>query len=391
MSFAKRLLVPWLLLPVALVVAACGGDDPTATPVPTATTPSAAEPTFDEQWAALIEAARGEKLVIEASSSAARDYRPVAEHFAEMFGVETEFISGDDQDARLLVEQSAGLFLTDIGMMSTSPSLRLYSGGGLEEMPPLFMHPEVTDQSLWFQGHHWWADPEEKYIFFYGGDHSPLAAPVWYNTDRISADDLFDSYWDLLEPEFADLAIGALPPPDQPGPWGNMGIHPDLGWDWVEGFLALENVEYTTSRQLHTDGLAQGKWDIIIFSGGDTRRDLSRLSRDGIPVAEYKGPVAEAPTLSLGGSTKVINIPKNPPHRDATKLFINWWLSFDGQSARQELGGSGPPPTLRIDNVPQGNVADEDLREDRDYFVPSADAAESIAARVRVEEMWAAR
>ena len=71
MSFAKRLLVPWLLLPVALVVAACGGDDPTATPVPTATTPSAAEPTFDEQWAALIEAARAGKLVIDASRSCA--------------------------------------------------------------------------------------------------------------------------------------------------------------------------------------------------------------------------------------------------------------------------------------------------------------------------------
>ena len=403
MSFMNRSLVPWLLLPVALAVVACGGDDPTATPVPTATSaPDAPAPTatpdaeakFQAEWAALIKAAQGEELIIEAASSAGRDYRPVAEAFAEKFGVTTTFTSGGDQDARLLVEQSAGKFLTDIAMISSSPGIRLYKGGGVEEMPPLFMHPEVLDQSLWFQGRHWWVDPEQKYVMFYGANHSPLAAPVWYNTDRISADQLFDSFWDLLKPEFSSLAIGSLPPPDQPGPWGNMGIHPDLGWDWVAGYLALENVEYTTSRRLHTDGLAQGKWDMILFSGGDTRRDLSRLVGLGIPVAEYKGPVAEAPTISLGGSTKVIMIPKNPPHRNATILFINWYLSRDGQTTRQALGGSAPPPTLRIDDIPQGNVPDDQLIQPGvEYFVPAHPDNEGAAleARVTVEAMWNAR
>ena len=179
---ALRLAV--LVAVFATVLAACGGD-PTPTPVPTSTpTPqqagATAEPTatpdaaalFQVEWEALIAAAQDEgEVVLVFGGSAGRNYRPVAEFWQDKFGVKAIVStgSGSEQGERILAEQRVGQYEVDIMMIgATTGSTRLIPGGAVEPVAELFIHPEVLDQSLWFQGRLWYAakDREEARTHF---------------------------------------------------------------------------------------------------------------------------------------------------------------------------------------------------------------------------------
>ena len=50
------------------------------------------------------------------------------------------------------------------------------------------------------------------------------------------------------------------------------------------------------------------------------------------------------------------------PHPNAAKLFVNWWLTKEGQTAYHELASSSPPPSLR-DDVPPGATLELERRD----------------------------
>ena len=87
--------------------------------------------------------------------------------------------------------------------------------------------------AIWCQGRRWWVVPRERFSLVRAGTRRARMVAAWYNTGRLSADPLFDSYWDLLEPEFAYLSIGSMPGTDQGARWAGMYIHPDIGPEWV--------------------------------------------------------------------------------------------------------------------------------------------------------------
>ena len=67
-------------------------------------------------------------------------------------------------------------------------------------------------------------------------------------------------------------------------------------------------------------------------------------------------PVSPIPRIKEGGQANngsgVLTVVKNPPHPNAAKVFINWFLSRRGQMALQkhnDLYGEDPPNSRRID------------------------------------------
>ena len=84
--------------------------------------------------------------------------------------------------------------------------------------------------------------------------------------------------------------------------------------------------------------------------------------------------MSEAPTLSGSGSTNNTAIFTQPAHPNAAKLYINWFLSKEGQTVMHEMSANDPPPTLRIDGVPDGKTQPEERRvEGQEYYFLSAD------------------
>ena len=51
------------------------------------------------------------------------------------------------------------------------------------------------------------------------------------------------------------------------------------------------------------------------------------------------------------------------PHPNAAKLFLNWWLTQEGQTAYNTLTDGNPPPSLRVD-VPVGVTLPQEQRID---------------------------
>ena len=92
---------------------------------------------------------------------------------------------------------------------------------------------------------------------------------------------------------------------------------------------------------------------------------------------------AQSERWSGGTSANVVHVMKNPANPNAAKLFINWFLSREGQTAVHDLvaeySGRTSPNSLRLD-VPKDNVDPAEIQKpDREYV--NIDAPEHVAKR----------
>ena len=367
---------------MALVLASCGADPtatptsaPTATPVPQATstpTPDAAA-LFQAEWAALIAAAQEEgEITMTFGGSAGRNFRPIAEFWGEKFGV-TPIIAtggGGAHVERILAEQTTGRYLVDVHFGgNTSTITRLVPAGALNPVAELFIHPEVIDQSLWAGGKHSYSDPEQQFVFAFAASASPNPLAAWYNTDLMSQEeaDAINSVFDYLDPKWKGKIVAQTPQ-------GNVGsyylayAHPDIGPSWLDGFMSAElDVTFSTDQRFIVDGIAKGVFTMgIAITGG---RDLAALQAFGAPVKELLKDFKEGGEISSSSSVDILSTPTKPPHPNAAKLWINWWLSKEGQTLMHTLSEQLPDPTLRVDVTDWGKVPESVRRTPgREYY-----------------------
>lgn len=388
---------------MVLVLAACGQEDPTATPVPTATPtspPQAEEPAptptpdaaaaFQAEWDALIAAAQEEgQVVLVLGGSAGRNYRPVLQFFQDKFGIEAVVStgSGTAQSNRILAEREAGSYQVDVLWVGgTSANTRMVPANALDPIADLFVLPEVTDLSLWFQGRYWYADEPQKYVFTLSADTGPIQT-MRYNTDLMTQEDLdgINSVFDFLDPKFKGKIVAISPlTGGAGGTYFEAYVHPEIGKEWVDQFMAPElDVTFVEDFRFIVDGIAKGQFNFGIAIGS-AGRDLDALAELGAPVQRFPCTVAnvcakelkEAGVMAGTGSQNNMMVPTNRPHPNAAKLFVNWFLSQEGQTKMHTLSEGDPDQTLRTDVTDLGKTLPFERRDpDRNYFFFSADPA----------------
>ena len=389
---------------MVLVLAACGQADPTATPVPAATPTSPAqadEPTptpdpaaaFAAEWDALIAGAKAEpELVIVLGGSASRNYRPVAEFFQEKFGV-TVIVSagsGSAQTNRVLAERQAGQYLVDVMFLGpTSANTQFVPANALDPLAEQFIHPEVLDTSLWFKGQYWWADIPQKYVFSLSAQAGPIQT-MRYNTDLVTQADLdgINSVWDYLDPKWTGKIVAITPlTGGAGGSYYEAYVHPDIGKEWVDAFVdpALDVTFLEDTRQI-VDGVAKAVYAFAI-NIGSAGNDLDALAGLGAPVQKFPCDVKnvcskefiEGGVLAASGSSSNMMIPTNRPNPNAAKLWVNWFLSQEGQTMMHTLAEDDPNPTLRTDVTDWGKTQPYERRDpDKDYFFFSSDPTYTV-------------
>jgi len=277
--------------------------------------------------------------------------------------VGTSMGRGSDLIPKLFAERRAGKFLADIFLGAPSALyLNLYKAKIVEPIPPILVHPNVADPSKWWMGKHHYVDPEGQYIFMY--ESALYGPPIAFNTALVNEKEI-KSAWDLVQPKWkgkwASLQIGASQ--------GSTALtyvyfHPQLGPKFIE--RVLRDMEPTMFRDFRqgTDWLAQGKIALCFLC-----RRIDRAALQKLPVAELDPyQISEQPGIGSGsGALVLIN---QHPHPFGARLFVNWYLSQEGQTAFLQANTDElRVGSLREDLPPELVPAPARRRKDKDYVL----------------------
>jgi ABC-type Fe3+ transport system substrate-binding protein len=353
--------------------------------------------TFQKQWADLIDAAKKEGSVVIASGGApSRQYRPTVTAFEKKFGIKAQISSGSaiDTTNRILAERRAGKFTTDVGLISIREhEQRLVPSGSLTPLEPQLIYPDVVDVSNWFGGRHWYGDSQGKYVLIY---HASIedSWKAWYNTDKISEADIqtIKSQWDFFNPRWKGKIEGqGLGDPSGIRQMVNSWLAPDRGPKWVQTYLLDAGVTFSDDRRILETWLVGGRFPLKAVSLSE--EELRDLENNGIHIKQLHLDM-ERGALQASGSGCCISMFDKAPHPNAAKLFVNWFLSKEGQTLTHTTIPHLDRATLRND-VPPGLAEPEHLRvPGKNYDFPDADAtvaALQLDAQKQILNLWQSR
>ena len=270
-----------------------------------------------------------------------------------------------DLMARIVAERRADKFLVDVMASGPNGPRMLYLGKALDPIAPAFILPEVTDVSKWYGGKHWYADPENQYLFMFEGTINGTG--LSYNTKLVAAAEI-KSFWDLLSPKWKGKLLGMDPRSSAPPTPVLILYHKaDLGPDFVRRLYSETEITLFRDRRQGTNWLATGKYPLCLLC-----RDIDKASQQGLPVEEIPPDQLKEGGLIGGGGSSVIVLVNRAPHPNAAKVFINWYLSRQGQMVWQNVMNKKeiePSDSMRIDIPKEDVLADGRRVEGRKYSV----------------------
>jgi len=319
---------------------------------------SAQSADFEKKWAELIAAAKKEGTLV-LSTGSIPNFNPIHEAFTKKFGIpiQTDGGSGSSRATRILAERNAGRYTVDVGLISVAGTTRrLVPAGALVALPPLLIHPEVTNKANWYQNRHWYVDQKDRNKVFVLGARAESKWRFWYNTKKLTAKDVasIKTPNDILDPKWKGKMAGrAWSDPGRLGGMLDMYFAPDAGPEWIAKYFKEMDVKFTSDTRLEEAWLFRGarplKW-----KEGDIQ-DVLLKYRDKFPIEPVDIPRARG-KLEARGSECCIVVFDKAPHPNAAKLFLNWFLTKEVQTM---VHMTSPPPaytSLRTD-VPPGNTA----------------------------------
>ena len=342
-------------------------------------------------------AAKQEGVVAIASGGApSRQYRPVVDAFSKKFGVKVEVSTGNATDTvnRVLAERKAGRYTIDVALISVRENQqRLVPSGSVVPFAPLLIHPEVTDTSLWYGGRHWYGDKDSKYAFIY---HAAVEDQyeVWYNTDKLKEAEILTvkKQTDIFDPRWKGKIQGqGMGDPSGIRQMIDAYFEPDRGPDWVKTYLTSAGVTFSDDRRILETWLVNGRFAVQFVSTAE--EELRALAKKGLPIRQIFLP-KQVGMIRAAGSGCCISAFANPPHPNAAKLFINWFLSKEGQTLTHTMIPNIDRSSLRLD-IPVGEVvADQQRKPGKQYFFPDAEpgmGAKHEEAQKAILKLWESR
>lgn len=356
----------WLVVLVLLLVSLLAACAPKAAPAPAPQVPApaaaparapapaitgAAKPAWQTEWERVVAEGKKEGRVTLYTSAGVPARAGLTAGLKAAYGISLEAISGRSAETttKLFAERRAGLYLWDIFLSGTTTLLtELKPVGALDPLEPALILPDVTDPELikkvWWQGTLRWIDQ----------DHYLLASrmypqpPIAINTNLVKPDDI-KSYNDLLDPKWKGKMV--FRDPTIAGTSFVPALDEIMGRDWLLKLAKNEPVIMRDER-LMLDWLTHGKTPIALGPKVDTYFDLKKA---GAPIQAIT-PKEGTWVTSGSGTITLINRAAQP---NAARVFINWFLSKEGQTIYSKAAGG---QSVRED-VPTDFLAPEEIRQ----------------------------
>lgn len=278
----------------------------------------AAPAVAQDDWNALVARAKGQTLVINNQPDDAINV--ILDVFSKKFGISVQPTAERPSQgfARIATEQKNGQFGWDVWWGgSSNMSLNAAPAGMLEPLDKILILPEVTNAANWRSADFIYGD-SGRHVFTYMNyiDFGMLRnTSVLPDLKIDTLDALLDprlkgkiSIRDASEPNFSNDMLAT--------------IVKQKGGDFLKRVLTEQQPKIYSNQQLLLTDITRGGQALSIGLDGII---WERCKADGgcanaMPIQKF------GIALSWG-----VSVPKNPPHPDAAKVFVNWFLSKDGQ------------------------------------------------------------
>jgi ABC-type Fe3+ transport system substrate-binding protein len=278
---------------------------------------------WQTEWERTLASAKKEGTPVVGIPASSELRKAIGTRFKEKFGIDIELFPsrGPENVTRIIKEYSAGVRYFDILVAGGATPLSMMAAGAADDFLPYMILPEVKDPKNWWGGHIWEDNVSTKrYIYAF---LCYTSETFWYNTSQVDSQEL-RSFDDLLNPKWKGR-IGFLDPRN-PGSGQNT-------WTFLwkvkgEEFLAKlaqQDLLITQNQRQIADGLAKGK---LAFTIGLSHYSYEPFIKAGLPVKPVPN-IKEGAHANNGSG--VVTVVKNPPHPNATKVFVNWLLGKEGQ------------------------------------------------------------
>jgi len=236
--------------------------------------------------------------------------------------------------------------------------------GALDPIRPALILPEVLDSTKWLKGRLDFSDEKRLHNLVFT---SAVKIPIAINPKLVKPEEI-RSFRDLLNPKWAGKM--AMRDPTGPGPGlatvTHWYAHKGLGKEFIHDLFVKQKLILSRNDRQLLEWVTRGRYAIVI---SPSELATKELEAKGVHV-ELMGAdqFKEGSYLTAAfGSVGLIN---RAPHPNAAKVYINWLLSRDAQTAWSQASGY---PSRRLDvprdkvnplSVPkQGHVYQENYRE----------------------------
>ena len=271
-----------------------------------------------EVWRATQAKARGQVLTFQHQGDKPMD--AILEEFSKKFGVkvETTVSRPSATIARVRTEQTNGQYLWDLWWGITSNMVHSAAPAGmLSKTEDFLILPEVRDPSNWRHAAYMWGEPGHQ-VFTYSHEVNVGA----FRNKAVLPELKVETIDALMDPRLKGrLALRDASVPNA-GSFTLASMLKAKGADFVRKFITtMEPRVYANPQQL----------DVAIMRGG-TAVGLGVQSSAVSECRKAGGckTLEEIPALTYVQS-RGVSVFKNAPHPEAVRVFLNWFLSREGQ------------------------------------------------------------
>ena len=289
--------------------------------------PAPAGPALPPQWQQWMDEAKKEgKVVVNTMPGQGnRDAVFEFEKFLPGVSVEQTGLQLSNQfTPRITQEREGGVYTWDVAIIPIATALAVLRPKGVwDPVKPILVHPDVLNDASWTEGFEsGWSDDEKSLTYGFGLNKN---RSLWINTEMVKPDEI-KTVKDLLDPKWKGKMIFS-----DPRVLGN-GFLPVMLMRNIYGdeiirqlFVDQEPVLSRDPNQI-AELLVRGRHPIGL---GPTELVIQEFQEGGLGKSLMGHEIPDLAHTN-GNSVFLVN---NAPHPNAAKVFINWLLTKDGQTA----------------------------------------------------------